>query len=147
LRSRYVVKPRVSIIRQFVLPIYGTDQLLLVLASVLILASSVLITHDRELTIYICVGAYLGFVLSMQRSTPSALTLPAVLKRQVVSKIDGSPYMVREQGHDTWRRAVGRVRRWNSDTVRLLQKDDEIILLGRKVDLEGLRLSLGLGED
>jgi hypothetical protein len=129
------VEAQSSIVRQITLPMYGSDQLLFVSLFVLVLSLSSLLTHDRELTVYGCIGAYVGFVFSMQRSTPSVLILPSEKKSEAITIINNSSYMVRSSA-DTWKRNVSRFRRWDSDTVRLVDRGNSLAIFGRRVDLE-----------
>lgn len=67
------VLPCYGRLRRTLLPIYGIDQL--VFAAVVALPFICLAWVNPKLALYIGIGAYIGFVVTMQRSTPSSVLL------------------------------------------------------------------------
>jgi hypothetical protein len=127
------VLPRYGTLRRSLLPIYGADQLVFVaLATVpLIWLASV----NPKLALYTGVGAYIGFVATMQRSTPSSVLLPATDERRVAAILDRSPFFERK-GDGEWNSTKGRLHRWNTDNIRLLRNGETLRLIGRQIDLQ-----------
>lgn len=88
-----VVRPSYGAVRRVLLPIYALDQL--ITFALLALPFLWLGTVNPRLTIYTGVGAYLGFMLTRQRSTPSTLLLDPHEESRVVEFLDNSRLLKR----------------------------------------------------
>ena len=132
--ERGVVQPSYGFFRRALLPIYGMDQLAFFLVAGLPLIW--LAARNTQLALYLAIGAYLGAVLSMQRSTPSSLLLGSQDEHRVVTMLDHSPSLKRTGTGNEWVSARSRLRRWNTDTIRLQHTPAGTLLTGRFVDLQ-----------
>jgi hypothetical protein len=81
------------------------------------------------------VGAYIGFVATMQRSTPSSVLLPATDESRLAAILDRSPFFERK-GDGEWDSTKGRFHRWDTDNIRLQRNGQALRLIGRQIDLQ-----------
>jgi hypothetical protein len=134
------VLPVYGTLRRAVLPIYGVDQLifLVLMAVPFILLASV----NSKLALHTGVGAYIGFVVTMQRSTPSSVLLPATDEQRLAVILDRSPFFERADD-GAWNSTKGRLHRWDTDNIRLRRNGQTIRLIGRKIDLQKIVALLG----
>ncbi len=127
------VRSQYGLARRVLLPIYGLDQLLTVVIFGILLALLCLSSGwDGRLA---AVGAYLGFIAMMWRATPCRLLLPSDKEAAVVALLDGSRLIKRTALHNEWRSRRGRLRRWHSDTIRLVMAPGELQITGQSSDL------------
>lgn len=136
-----VVQSRYGAFRRLLLPIYGLDQLVFVAIAALPFAW--LATIDATFALYAGVGAYVGFVLTMQRSTPSVLWLSAKDEKRVTEILDRSTYFERTTDGHGWNSTKGRLNHWDTDNLRLRRSRDTIQLTGRQIDLRQIVSILG----
>jgi hypothetical protein len=134
------VQPRYGILRRTFLPIYGLDQLVFI--SIVALPFVWLAFENPKLALFAGVGAYIGFVSTMQRSTPSTLVLPAGDERRVAAILDRSPFFKRN-GDNGWDSTKGRLNRWGTDNIRLEREGETMRLKGRRIDLQKIVFLLG----
>ena len=127
------VLPSYGTLRRILLPIYGIDQLVFV--AVLALPFLWFAWVNPKLALYVGAGAYIGFVSTMQRSTPSRLQLPASDERSVAAILDRSPFFERT-GDGQWNSTKGRLNRWDTDNIRVVREGQTILLTGRQIDLQ-----------
>ena len=123
-----------SWVRRIFFPIYGLDQLLF-FAGLAVLALLVA-TYDPHLALYVGVGGYVGAMLTMQVSTPSALLLPAGYEQRIVQILDAARFLKRTGNGDEWMSSRGRLYRWNSDVIRVERRADGVLVTGRHYDLQ-----------
>ena len=133
------VLPRYGTLRRALLPIYGIDQL--VFASVVALPFFWLASVNPRLVLFTGVGAYIGFVTTMQRSTPSSLLLPANDEPRLATILDRSPFFERK-GDGRWNSTKGRLNRWDTDNIRIERKGKLMCVSGRQIDLQKIALLL-----
>ncbi len=129
-----VVRPTYGAIRRALLPIYAADQLIFFALAALPLIW--LATVNSRLALFMGVGAYVGAMLTMQRSTPSSLLLAHGQKRRVIELLDGSHFLERSGSGDEWVSTRGRLRRWSTDTIRLRRTPAGVLVTGRLIDLQ-----------
>ena len=128
-------------LRRALLPIYGMDQLVLLIVAGLPLIW--LATQNPRLALYLGVGGYVGAVLSMQRSTPSSLLLRGEDERRVVDMLDASPFLRRTGNGIEWISTKSRLSRWSTDTIRLRRTSAGTLMTGRLIDLQSVAHQLG----
>ena len=133
------VQPRYGALRRTFLPIYGMDQLIFV--AVVALPFIWLALEDPTLALFTGLGAYIGFVSTMQRSTPSSLVLPARDEHRVAAILDRSPFFKRN-GDGKWDSTNGRLKRWDTDNIRIERNAETVRLTGRQIDLQKMVLLL-----
>jgi hypothetical protein len=133
------VLPRYGALRRALLPIYGLDQLVFVL--LVSLPFACLAWVSPKLALYTGIGAYIGFVSTMQRSTPSTLVLPASDERRVAALLDRSPFFERRAAGE-WDSTKGRLHRWGTDNIRLEGNGETVRLTGRQIDLQKMVMLL-----
>lgn len=133
------VRPRYGTFRRAFLPIYGMDQLIFV--CVVALPFIWLAFENPKLALFTGVGAYVGFVSTMQRSTPSSLALPARDEHRVAAMLDRSPFFERN-GNGKWDSTKGRLKRWDTDNIRVERHGETLRLTGRQIDLQKIVLLL-----
>ena len=133
------VLPRYGTLRRSLVPIYGIDQLIFV--GVIALPFVWLASVNAKLALYTGLGAYIGFVSTMQRSTPSSLLLSARDEQRVAAILDRSPYFERN-GDDGWNSTKGRLRRWDTDNIRVERNGQTVRLTGRQIDLQKIVMLL-----
>ena len=129
-----VVRPCHGAIRRALLPIYAWDQLITFF--LIALPFLWLATVDPRLAIYTGVGAYIGIIVTQHRSTPSRLLLASNQERRVVDFLDGSRLLKRTGNGDEWISTHGRLKRWDSDIIRLQRTANGLLLTGRLIDLQ-----------
>ena len=129
-----IVRPSYGAVRRALLPIYAPDQLIFFALAALPLIW--LATVDPRLALYMGVGAYLGAMLTMQRSTPSSLLLAHGQERRLINLLDGSSFLKRTGNGDEWVSTRGRLRRWSTDTIRLRRTPAGVLVTGRLIDLQ-----------
>lgn len=127
------MQPRYGTLRRTFLPIYGIDQLTFV--SVVSLPFIWLALENPKLALFTGVGAYIGFVSTMHRSTPSTLVLPARDEHRVAAILDRSPFFERN-GDGKWDSTKGRLKRWDTDNIRVERNGETVRLTGRQIDLQ-----------
>jgi hypothetical protein len=129
------VVPCYGLLRRTLLPIYGLDQFIfVVVASVPFLWLGSL---NPRLALFTGLGAYAGFVSTMQRSTPSSVLLPAQHERRVAAILDRSPFFERI-GDSQWNSTKARLRRWDTDNIRVERNGQTLHVTGRQIDLQQL---------
>jgi hypothetical protein len=115
------------------LPFYASDQFItLAIASIPLLW---LATANPRLGAYMAIGAYVGGVVMIQRSTPSSLLLRTNDKPSVIELLDGSRFLRRTGNGDEWISTRGRLKRWETDTIRLKQTARGLLVTGGLRDL------------
>ena len=134
------VLPRYGPLRRSLLPIYGLDQLIFV--TVAALPFIWLASVNPELALYTGIGAYIGFVATMQRSTPSSVLLPATDEPRLFEILDRSRFFERK-GDGEWNSTKGRLHRWDTDNIQLQRNGETLRLIGRQIDLQKLVAQLG----
>ena len=134
------VQPRYGVARRVLFPVYGRDQLLA--WSLLVVLLIGIAVFDAELALYIGVGAYIGGVLMMNLSTPASLLLPAACEQNLVQLLDDAPALERIANGEAWVPRGGRLKRWASDTVRLRQTTEGLLVTGRTFDLRQIAQQL-----
>ena len=137
-----IVRPRFSLARRILFPIYGRDQL--IFFSVLLLAALVAAVFDPMLALCMGVGGYVGATIMMEISTPSALLLPAGCEARVVRFLDEAPLLKRTNNDNEWMSSLGRMYRWDSDIIRLSRTRDGLLVTGRHYDLQLMAEELGV---
>jgi hypothetical protein len=137
-----VVRPRYSVARRILFPIYGRDQL--IFFSVFLLAVLVAAVYDPKLGLYMGVGGYVGSMIMMEISTPSALLLPADCEERLVRLLDEAPLLKRTDNSNEWMSSTGRMYRWDSDIIRLCRTADGLLVTGRHYDLWLMAEELGV---
>ena len=133
------VQPRHGTLRRTFLPIYGMDQLIFV--TVVALPFVWLAFENAKLALFTGLGAYIGFVSTMQRSTPSSLVLPARDEPRVAAILDRSPFFERN-GDGKWDSNKGRLKLWDTDNIRLERNGKTLRLTGRQIDLQKIAFLL-----
>ena len=136
-----VVQPSPGVLRRALLPIYGMDQLLLLIVAGLPLIW--LAAQNPRLALFLAVGGYVGAVLSMQRSTASSLLLRGEDEHRVVDMLDASPFLRRTGIGIEWISTKSRLRRWSTDTIRLRRTSAGTLMTGRLIDLQSVAHQLG----
>jgi hypothetical protein len=116
------------------LPIYGLDQLAFFVAGAM--PFILLATVNPRLALFLAVGAYVGATLTMRRSTPSSLLLPSGEERRVIDLLDRSRFLHRTGNGNEWMSNRGRLRRWDTDTIRVQRTPAGTLLTGRLIDLQ-----------
>jgi hypothetical protein len=134
------VLPIYGTLRRALLPIYGIDQLIFVALAALpfIWVASA----NPKLALYTGVGAYIGFVATMQRSTPSIVLLPAADEQRLAAILDDSPFFERK-GDGAWNSTKGRLHRWDTDNIHLQRNGQTVRVIGRQIDLQKIVAALG----
>ena len=132
------VQSRYGTLRRTFLPIYGMDQLIFV--AVVALPFIWLASETPKLALFTGLGAYIGFVSTMQRSTPSSLVLPAHDEHRVAAILDRSSFFNRNG--DGWDSTKGRLKRWDTDNIRIERNGGTVRLTGRQIDLQKIVLLL-----
>jgi hypothetical protein len=135
-----IVVPRYGTLRRALLPIYGVDQLVFV--AVVVLPFVCLGWVNPKLALFTGVGAYAGFVGSMRRSTPSSLLLPAIDEPRIAAMLDRSPFF-ESRGDGQRNSTKGRLKRWDSDNIRVARNGETIRIEGRQIDLQKFVFLLG----
>lgn len=133
------VQPLYGTLRRTLMPIYGVDQLIFVM--VVAVPFIWLATQNPNLALYTGFGAYIGFVSTMQRSTPSRLVLPASEEPRVAAMLDESPFLARN-GDGEWNSTKGRLRRWETDNIRAKRDGEMVRVTGRQIDLQMIACQL-----
>jgi hypothetical protein len=128
-----IVEPRYGILRRTLLPVYGLDQLVFI--GLVALPFLWLASVNPKLALFTGVGGYIGFVGSMERSTPSSLVLPSSEEPRVAAILDRSPFFERTTDRQGWNSTKSRLRRWDTDNIRLERKGEAMRLTGRQIDL------------
>jgi len=136
-----VVQARYNVLRRTLLPIYGLDQLIFV--AVVALPFAWLASVNPRLALFTSVGAYFGFVGTMQRSTPSSLLLPLREEQHVAAILDRSPFFERAEDGSGWNSTKDRLHRWDTDNIRLERDGATMRLTGRQIDLQKILFLLG----
>lgn len=125
---------RQSLIRRIALPIYGLDQLLYVLLIPIIAALFCLLIADFRPIVFMCIFGYIGYVISMFRSSPSSLSIPLSKVADITSWLDNSRYLMNVDANK-WIQRKPRILRWNTDTLEIERRDNGAVLYGRYLDL------------
>jgi hypothetical protein len=129
-----VVRPAYGALRRALLPIYARDQLITV--ALLALPFLWLTTVNPRLAAFTGVGAYIGVILTMQRSTPSRLLLASDQERQIVVFLDNARFLKRTGEGDEWMSTRSRLKRWDTDAIRVRRTPTGVLVTGRRVDLQ-----------
>ena len=129
-----IVRPSHGALRSALLPIYATDQL--IFFALAALPFIWLATVNTRLALYTGAGAYVGAVLTMQRSTPSILLVRRDQEWRVVELLDGARLLQRTGNGEEWISKRGRLRRWSTDAIRLQRTDAGVLVTGRRIDLQ-----------
>ena len=137
-----VVRPCYGAIRRALLPIYATDQL--ITFALVAMPFLWLVTVDRQLAAYMGVGAYIGAMLVMQRSTPSSLLLLEDQEHRIIEVLDRSKFLRRTGSGYEWMSTRGRLKRWDTDTIRMQHTPGGMLITGRLIDLQIIAHQVGL---
>src|SRR5690348_11208769 len=129
-----VVRPSYGAIRRTLLPIYASDQL--IFFAIAALPFIWLATVNTRLALYTGVGAYIGAMLTMQRSTPSSLLLDVRQESRVIEFLDNSRMLKRTGNGLEWVSKLGRLKRWSTDKIKLRRTPAGILVTGRLLDLQ-----------
>jgi hypothetical protein len=129
------IRYRHSATRRAVLPVYGVDQLVFVGLLLLLCAGLSILIGDWISIVFLFLGGYIGYCLSMTRSAPCVMELHPDAWQHVVSILDESRYLVRGTEPGTWNRNVSIFRRWQSDLLRVTSSPSALIVEGRQADL------------
>jgi hypothetical protein len=129
-----VVRPLYGPIRRALFPIYASDQL--IFFAIAALPFIWLASVDQRLALYTGVGAYVGAMLTMQRSTPSTLLLDPRDETRVIEFLDNSRLLKRTGNDLEWISTLGRLKRWSTDKIRLRRTATGILVTGRLLDLQ-----------
>jgi hypothetical protein len=123
------------------LPIYALDQLVFValVALPFVWLSSV----NPRLALYMGIGGYIGFMLTMQRSTPSSLMLAPNQEDRVIELLDGFRLLRRTGNGLEWVTRLGRLKRWSTDKIRIQRTPTGVLVTGRLLDLQIIAHRLG----
>lgn len=118
-------------------PVYSFDQLIfLVVTCFILVALSGL--FDETLAVYISIGAYVGFAISMFRSTPSEMSIPSTSRNDVLSILNDSPHLLKISENE-WTRNVSRFHKWSSDNIYLVDFDGYSVVGGRFIDIQAIK--------
>jgi hypothetical protein len=115
------------------LPIYGFDQLVVVTLFVFLLLLFGI--WNSGAAFYVAGGVYVGITVSMWRSTPCHLLLPASAEESVTTILDNARLLRRSDRNNEWISVRGRLRRWGTDTIRLARTRNGLLVTGRRYDL------------
>lgn len=131
-----VVRPAQGLARRLLLPIYGADQAI----TVTILGAALLLGlywsgWGAARAIPALLGAYAGVILAMWRAAPCRLWLPPEREAAITAMLDGARLLRRAGETTEWRPARSRLRRWDSDTIRLQRQPAGLLITGRRHDL------------
>ena len=122
--------------RRFLIPIYGLDQFLTLAGfGIALLFLCLRNGWSSGLGVSMAIGAYIGFVIAMGRSTPCSLLLPASEEHAVAAVLDNSRLLKRTSHFNEWMSVRGRLQRWDSDTIRLTMTPNGLLVTGRRYDL------------
>lgn len=130
------VASKYSLVRCVLFPIYATDQLL----TMVLCAFAPLLVYfwsgwNDAVAVPSALGAYIGIIIAMWRSTPCSLLLPADKETAVVALLDNSRLIRRTPRHNEWMSVRGRLRRWDTDTIRVTPGPSGLLITGRRYDL------------
>jgi hypothetical protein len=129
-----IARPSYGAIRRALLPIYASDQLIFFI--VMALPFIWLATVNSRLALYTGVGAYVGAMLTMQRSTPSSLLLAIQQEPRVIEFLDSSRFLKRSGNGLEWISTHGRLKRWSTDKIRVQRTPTGLLVTGRLLDLQ-----------
>jgi hypothetical protein len=129
-----VARPSYGAIRRALLPIYASDQLIFFI--LIALPFIWLATVNSRLALYTGVGAYIGAMLTMQRSTPSSLLLDVQQQARVIELLDSSRFLTRTGSGLEWVSTYGRLKRWSTDKITVQQTTNGVLVTGRLIDLQ-----------
>jgi hypothetical protein len=129
-----IARPSYGAIRRALLPIYASDQLIFFI--VMALPFIWLATVNSRLALYTGVGAYVGAMLTMQRSTPSSLLSAIQQEPRVIEFLDSSRFLKRSGNGLEWISTHGRLKRWSTDKIRVQRTPTGLLVTGRLLDLQ-----------
>ena len=129
-----VARPSYGAIRRALLPIYASDQL--IFFAIMALPFIWFATVNGRLALYTGVGAYVGAMLTMQRSTPSSLLLDVQQKARLIEFLDTSRFLRRSGNGLEWISTHGRLKRWSTDRIRVQRTPTGLLVTGRLIDLQ-----------